>query len=128
MRGLSGPSMAQLRHRTRAPTSAAGGGELIDGSRRSSGGKWRGKGEATEELQVGKIKRALPSHRCSQWIRVNGDRGGAHDRRRSGPRCMAGSYRTCVRPATGHPVRRWLRLTSGPQLNSNFQDFQSFEI
>jgi hypothetical protein len=26
------------------------------------------------------------------------------------------------------PVKRWLRLISGPQLNSNFQDFQSFKL
>jgi hypothetical protein len=43
MRGLSGPSLTQLWHRTRAPTSAAGGGELADGSRCSSGGKRRGR-------------------------------------------------------------------------------------
>jgi hypothetical protein len=38
MRGLSGPSMAQLRHRMRAPMSAAGGRELVNGSWRISGG------------------------------------------------------------------------------------------
>jgi hypothetical protein len=77
MRGLSGPSMAQLRHRTRAPMSATGGGELVNGSRCSSSGKRCGKAEAKEELRVEKIKPALASHRCSQQIRVNGDRGGA---------------------------------------------------
>jgi hypothetical protein len=30
----------------------------------------------TEELHVRKIKWALPSHRCSQRIRVKGDKGG----------------------------------------------------
>jgi hypothetical protein len=66
--------------------------------------------------------------------------GSAHGQRRTGARhrargrqClglrrMAGSCRTRVRPATGWPVTRWLRLTSGPQLNSNFQDFQSFKL
>jgi hypothetical protein len=77
MTGLSGPSMKQLWHRMRAPTSATGDGELVDGSRRSNGAKRRGKAEAIEELRVGKIKWALPSRRCSQRIRVNDDRGGA---------------------------------------------------
>jgi hypothetical protein len=39
MRGLSGPSLAQLRHRMMAPMSAAGGGELADGSQCSSVGR-----------------------------------------------------------------------------------------
>jgi hypothetical protein len=60
MRGLLGPSLSQLRHRMRAPTSAARGGELADGSRHSSGGKQRGEAEATEELRVGKTNGLCP--------------------------------------------------------------------
>jgi hypothetical protein len=60
MRGHSGPSFAQLGHRMRAPTSAAGGGELADGSRYSSGGKQCGETEAIEELRVGKTNGLCP--------------------------------------------------------------------
>jgi hypothetical protein len=48
MRVLSGPSMAQLRHRTRAPTSAAGGGVQQRGAFPSRGGWCRHLGEAHE--------------------------------------------------------------------------------
>jgi hypothetical protein len=61
----------------RSPWRSLTGGGWRGSVRRYSSGKRRGKVEATEVLRVGKIKWALPSRRCSQRIRVKGDRGGA---------------------------------------------------
>jgi hypothetical protein len=49
---------------------------------------------------VGKIKQALPSRRCSQRIRVKGDRGGARGGGAAWPACggQEGRWHRVVRP------------------------------